>query len=52
LTREYYCQATIAPFDTAAAATFRLLAAQRLRIGTQDLRIAAITLATDLSIDR
>lgn len=46
-TREYYCQALIAPFDSASAAVFRLLVAQRLRIGTQDLRIAAITLAND-----
>jgi tRNA(fMet)-specific endonuclease VapC len=46
-TRDYYCSALILPFDTASAAIFRLLIAQRLRVGTQDLRIAAITLAND-----
>jgi len=34
------------PFDAAAAAIFDELRAQRLRIGTNDLAIAAITLST------
>lgn len=46
-TRDYYCRAVILPFDTASAAVLRLLLAGRLRVGTQDLRIAAITLAND-----
>jgi tRNA(fMet)-specific endonuclease VapC len=49
-TRDYYCFAVIVPFDTASAAIFRLLVAQRLRVGTQDLRIAAITLAHDATL--
>lgn len=46
-TRNYYCSAVVLHFDTASAAMFGILAAQRLRVGTQDLRIAAITLAND-----
>ena len=46
-TRSYYCSALILPFDTASAAMFRVLVAGRLRVGTQDLRIAAIALAND-----
>jgi tRNA(fMet)-specific endonuclease VapC len=41
--REWVCL----PFDTAAAAIFDQLRAQKLRIGTNDLAIAAITLAVN-----
>ncbi|HQU46277.1 MAG TPA: type II toxin-antitoxin system VapC family toxin [Pirellulales bacterium] len=39
-----FSQARIASFDEAAAAQFDSLRKQRIRIGTMDLRIAAITL--------
>lgn len=38
---------TILPFDDAAADVFEDLRAQRLRVGTMDLKIAAICLAHD-----
>src|SRR4051794_17067859 len=37
-----FAAAPILPFDAAAAATFDELASRRLRMGTMDLRIAAI----------
>ncbi len=43
----YFCGVIVLPFDTAAAGIYRSLVAQRLRIGTQDLRVAAIVLAND-----
>jgi tRNA(fMet)-specific endonuclease VapC len=46
-THRYFCDKQVLPFDAVAADTFRSLVAQRLRIGTQDLQIAAITLAND-----
>jgi tRNA(fMet)-specific endonuclease VapC len=46
-TKQYFCENEVLPFDTASAGIVRLLAAQRLRIGTQDLGIAAITIASD-----
>jgi tRNA(fMet)-specific endonuclease VapC len=42
---EFYQEFVIAPFDEAAAAQFDRLRSQRLRLGTRDLRIAAIALA-------
>jgi tRNA(fMet)-specific endonuclease VapC len=47
-TEQYFCENEVLPFDAASASFARSLAAQRLRIGTQDLWIAAITLAHDL----
>jgi tRNA(fMet)-specific endonuclease VapC len=44
-TRETYCRMTVLPFDAAAKRQFDGLVRQRLRVGTMDLRIAAITLA-------
>src|SRR5580704_3532262 len=41
----YYCSATILPFDDASVVVFQRLLLQRPRIGTMDLKIAAITLA-------
>lgn len=45
LTYEDYHTRTILDFDEDAAAEFRRLKAAKVRIGTMDLRIAAITLA-------
>jgi len=46
-TLEYFTQVRVLDFDVGAASTFRQLRKQRIRIGTQDLRIAAIALAND-----
>jgi tRNA(fMet)-specific endonuclease VapC len=43
-TQSYFCQLPVLPFDEVALARYRGLLEQRVRIGTQDLRIAAITL--------
>ncbi len=40
--------APVLPFDAAAVAVFDGLRAQRIRVGTMDLRIAAVTLAQGL----
>ena len=40
-----FTEALVIPFDAAAAAVFEELVAQRIRIGTMDLRIAAIALS-------
>jgi tRNA(fMet)-specific endonuclease VapC len=44
-THAYYCQIPIVSFDAEATAIYRRLVDQRLRIGAQDLKIAAIALA-------
>ncbi len=44
-THAYFCRVPVVPFDTDAAAFYRHLLAQKLRIGAQDLKIAAITLS-------
>lgn len=41
---------TVLPFDERAAGHFDHLGRQRLRIGTQDLKIAAIALANDATV--
>ena len=43
-TADYFCGLTILPFDAEAHQQFEQLRAQRIRIGTLDLRIAAIVL--------
>lgn len=43
--RDAFCRMTVLPFDAAAKQRFDGLVLQRLRVGTMDLRIAAITLA-------
>lgn len=43
-----FASAPVLPFDSEAAATFERLTAQRLRVGTMDLRIAAIAISHDL----
>ncbi len=40
----------VLPFDTAAAVVFGGLQAQRIRVGTMDLRIAAIALSRGLVV--
>jgi tRNA(fMet)-specific endonuclease VapC len=44
---EFYRRATCLPFGDAAAAIFDELRAQKIRIGTNDLAIAAITLSAN-----
>mgnify|MGYP000862461379 CR=1 FL=1 len=44
-TVRYFAHINVLPFSPAAAATLQGLREQRIRIGTQDLRIAAIVLA-------
>ena len=45
-TVRYFAHVNVLPFSPAAAATLQSLRDQRIRIGTQDLRIAAIVLAS------
>ena len=45
-----YCAMTILPFDTSAATYFDTLKSQRIRIGSQDLKIAAIALANNATV--
>ena len=45
VTNAYFCRVPVLPFDDTALAVYRELLTRRMRIGTQDLRIAAITLA-------
>jgi tRNA(fMet)-specific endonuclease VapC len=47
---KYYCATPILPFDDAAIAVFQNLWLQRIRIGTMDLKIAAIALANDATL--
>jgi tRNA(fMet)-specific endonuclease VapC len=46
--RLYFCTMPVLPFDDAAGTIYRAFLAPRLRIGTQDLRTAAIALANDV----
>jgi tRNA(fMet)-specific endonuclease VapC len=47
---KYYCATPILPFDGNAISTYQSLWLQRLRIGTMDLKIAAIALANDATL--
>jgi tRNA(fMet)-specific endonuclease VapC len=47
-----FTTAPVLPFDTAATTVFDGLQAQRVRIGTMDLRIAAIALSQGLTLLR
>lgn len=49
-TLSIYCALTVLPFDARAAAHFDELKRQHIRIGTQDLKIAAIALANDATV--
>ena len=46
-THTYFCRVPVLHFDERAFALYHDLLGQKLRIGTQDLRIAAIALAHD-----
>jgi len=46
-TADYFCDLIILPFDAEARRRFQQLRAQKIRIGTLDLRIAAIVLSQD-----
>ncbi len=48
--RDAYCNLPVLPFDDAAIAQFQGLWIQRLRIGTMDLKIAAIALANNATL--
>jgi len=50
ITLSIYCAMTVLPFDESAATHFDALKRQRVRIGTQDLKIAAIALANDATL--
>ncbi len=49
-TLSIYCAMTVLPFDDHAATHFDELKRQSVRIGTQDLKIAAIALANDATV--
>lgn len=49
-TLAYFSQVHVLPFDDVAAQRFLLLNRQRIRIGTQDLRIAAIALVNGCTV--
>jgi tRNA(fMet)-specific endonuclease VapC len=44
---EIYCRIAVIPYDEKAAAEFERLKQAKIRIGTMDLKIAAIALAND-----
>lgn len=46
-TLRYFCRVNVLPFTPIAASQLARLREQKLRIGTQDLRIAAIVLSVD-----
>jgi tRNA(fMet)-specific endonuclease VapC len=46
----YFCSVNLLDFDNAAYNCYQSLLQQRIRIGTQDLRIAAIALANELTL--
>jgi tRNA(fMet)-specific endonuclease VapC len=45
-----FCHLNILPFESAALAEFKRLRGQKVRIGTMDLRIASIALATQSTL--
>ena len=47
---EIYAGMTVLPYDAAAHTVFQELQAQRLRVGTQDLKIAATILANGATL--
>ena len=49
-THAYYCQVRVLPFDSAAVVLYRTLINQKLRVGAQDLKIAAIALARQATL--
>lgn len=49
-TLHFYCQMPILAFDQQSAELFQQLATQKLRVGTQDLLIAAIVIANNATL--
>ena len=49
-TMTFYASIRVLPYDAEAQAQFAQLRRQRVRIGTQDLRIAAITLSRQATL--
>src|SRR5438045_1258631 len=47
---DFYAEWQVEPFDVGAADQFMRLRAMRLRIGSQDLKIAAIALTRDATL--
>ena len=47
---QLFCRSNLVPYDQAAEAQFQHLLGLRLRVGTQDLKIAAIALANNLTL--
>ena len=47
---EIYASINVLPYDARAHAIFQTLRMQRVRIGTQDLKIAVITLVNDATL--
>ena len=47
---EIYCRVAVIAYDEKAAATFERLKKAHIRIGTMDLKIAAIALANDATL--
>ena len=47
---ENYCRTPVLTFDEQAAVTLQRLRRARIRIGTMDLKIAAITLSHDATL--
>jgi tRNA(fMet)-specific endonuclease VapC len=48
--REHYCTTPILPFDDQCLAQYQTLWLQRLRVGTMDLKIAAVALANNATL--
>ena len=46
-TQHYFCQMNLLDFNDAACECFKKLRQQKINIGTQDLRIAAVALVND-----
>lgn len=47
---KFYCSTPLRPFDEAAVEQFQRLWTARVRVGTMDLKIAAIALANDATL--
>ncbi len=49
-TLHFFCRMPVLPFDEAAATMFQQIMALKLRIGTQDLLIASIVIANEMTL--
>jgi tRNA(fMet)-specific endonuclease VapC len=49
-TLQFFCRMPVLPFDEAAARMFQELTAMKLRMGTQDMLIASIALASEMTL--